>query len=90
MYQSLYETAKTTIKRLYAEKAAARDPAYAAVMPIDPPHQAISAAMKEIPEDGCEYEHIEAAYRAIRTSLVSSTDREAPMPWIDAEEGDMS
>ncbi len=41
------------------------------VMPIDPPHQAISAAMKEIPEDGCEYEHVEAAYRAIYALLVS-------------------
>ncbi len=42
------------------------------VMPINPPHQAISAAMKEIPENGCEYEHVEAAYRAIRTSLTSA------------------
>lgn len=42
-------------------------------MPIDPPHDVISVAMQEIPEDGCEYEHIEAAYRAMRVAL-SSTD----------------
>lgn len=52
--------------------------AQAAVMPVDPPHHAISAAMEVIPEEGCEYEHIEAAYRAIRASLVSSTPRTTP------------
>ncbi len=74
MYTDALDAANARIAELEArEWQWLRDLAYAAVMPIDPPHHAISAAMRKIPEDGCEYEHIEAAYRAIRTSLVSST-----------------
>jgi len=50
-------------------RRAAAQPSRDPSMPAEPPHAAILAAMSEIPEDGCEYEHIESAYRAMRTAL---------------------
>jgi predicted RNA-binding Zn-ribbon protein involved in translation (DUF1610 family) len=44
-------------------------------LPIDPTPEMISAGMGEIPEDGAEYEDVEAAYRAMVAAAVSSTQR---------------
>jgi hypothetical protein len=48
----------------------------AAQVPIEPTPEMISAGMGEIPEDGAEYEHVEAAYRAMVAAAMTSPPRE--------------
>lgn len=65
----------------YLEKFAALGDAQpspdSVLMPREPTPTMVSAGMEMIPEDGSEYEHVEAAYRAMVAVVHSSTNREA-------------
>lgn len=65
---SLGERSKELLRSLLASSPLAWSDELVA-MPENPPSHVITAALDEIPPDGSGYQHVEAAYRAIRASL---------------------